>query len=610
MSFAEVFSGVFADDAKQVYCINPKCEHRINHSSRDRCQACETPLLIQERYRLVRPLRNLDSLHPIQVFIVEDWENSQEGLGTLKVMKILKLNSDEWLRLFRREANTLMWLKHEGIPNVEPECFFSFPLTAGGDRLHCLVMEKIEGQSLETYLQENGPISQEKALDWMGQILAILDVLHGKDIIHRDIKPSNIMLRPNGTIALIDFGAVGSPFEVGTRVGSFGYAAPEQFGGEPRPQSDFYALGRTFVHLLTGMASNDLPARHGRLQWRDRAKHKISREFRKAIDSLIQESWKKRPMNARVLSKQIQRIEARLQRSRRYPFLETKLAVSFFLIATSISPFILKQVRAFLQAYRIEKTIEKTIVGTGMWLIQTQDSKDLSIQYFRLTLQLEPSNLVARYNLGIACEEEGDYDCAQEQYQEVLHLAKQEKNHIMLIYTANALARLKIYLDRGKIFSEGFQSESRINSFVASTKNQRKRDYEEAITLLEEGLELLKQDEEEILSQFPKQYLGWWKAVFQKNLGWAYFQLGHYEEAATNLREAIAAQEEKPIEKRRAEPYCLLAQVSEAIDKPVESLVSWERCLTYSYNYRSATLPETRMWQSIAIQRVNQTKTD
>ena len=109
-----------------------------------------------------------------------------------------------------------MWLKQEGIPKVDPEgSCFSFSLPGSTRQIHCLVMEKIEGPTLEEYLHEHGSISQDTALDWMHQILEILDKLHGHNILHRDLKPSNLLLRKNGKIAIVDFGAVGSSAATG-----------------------------------------------------------------------------------------------------------------------------------------------------------------------------------------------------------------------------------------------------------------------------------------------------------------------------------------------------------------------------------------------------------
>jgi serine/threonine protein kinase len=90
-------------------------------------------------------------------------------------------------------------------------------------------------------------------------------------VLHRDIKPSNLLLNDQGTLFLVDFGAVqdgvakaGGTFTI---VGTYGYAPLEQLGGQATLASDLYALGATLIHLLTGIAPADLPQVHGRLQF-------------------------------------------------------------------------------------------------------------------------------------------------------------------------------------------------------------------------------------------------------------------------------------------------------------------------------------------------------
>jgi hypothetical protein len=101
----------------------------------------------------------------------------------------------------------------------------------------------------------------------------VLAYLHGRapPVIHRDIKPSNVLLRANGTTALIDFGGVRAAWQPrgaagATVVGTFGYMAPEQFAGQAGPTSDLYALGATLLHLVTGHPPSDFPFDSGRIE--------------------------------------------------------------------------------------------------------------------------------------------------------------------------------------------------------------------------------------------------------------------------------------------------------------------------------------------------------
>ena len=144
----------------------------------------------------------------------------------------------------------------------------------------------------------NQQITTQKAQEWLIQLVEILNELHQHQYFHRDIKPSNIMLKPDGQLVLIDFGAVREVTEsylqkqkgneTGTVLISPGYTPAEQAEGHAVPQSDFFALGRTFVYLLTGKSPLTFPknSQTGELLWRDYATQ-VSPELADLIDKLI-----------------------------------------------------------------------------------------------------------------------------------------------------------------------------------------------------------------------------------------------------------------------------------------------------------------------------------
>ncbi len=288
------------------YCINPNCSNRQNPNDLECCQACGTRLLINERYQSIKPLR-IGSDYNSEVFEVQDFREP----GTSKVLKCLapRYQNSRVAELFEREAVALGWLTnrqhHPGIPKVEPDGYFEFVLGNGFRTLRCLVMEKIEGQNLENWLNQNQSISQEQALNWLEQLLEILDIVHQQKLWHRDIKPSNIMLKPNGKLVLIDFGTVGMG---ATLVHSDGYTPPEQICGETVSQSDFFALGRTFVYLLTGRHPSELiNSKTNQLTWRNLAP-RISIGLAQLIDDLMASSPADRPRNSQEIRQRIQAI--------------------------------------------------------------------------------------------------------------------------------------------------------------------------------------------------------------------------------------------------------------------------------------------------------------
>jgi serine/threonine protein kinase len=240
---------------------------------------------------------------------------------TPKILKVLKenLNNDaKAVALFQQEAEVLGQLPHPGIPEVDS--YFQYQ-TRTGLSLHCIAMEKIEGSNLEEWMaaQGNRPLSQEQAIAWLKQLAILLQLVHDKHYLHRDIKPSNIMLRPSGQLVLIDFGTarevtrtylakVGSGQGI-TAIVSAGYTAPEQANGEARAQSDFFALGRTFVFLLTARYPNTLyDAQLDQLNWRSHTTG-ISPGLLNLIDWLMARDPTQRPASAQEILQRLEELE-------------------------------------------------------------------------------------------------------------------------------------------------------------------------------------------------------------------------------------------------------------------------------------------------------------
>ena len=156
-------------------------------------------------------------------------------------------------RQFEREATLLARVSHSNLPRVTDH----FVLSEGGQYL---VMDYVEGESLESMLDRQGVLPEEQAVGWTGQVCDALTYLHNQSppIIHRDIKPANIRITHDGRAILVDFGISklfeqGSRTTVGARAFTPGYSPPEQYGdGSTDARSDLYALGATLYHLLTG----------------------------------------------------------------------------------------------------------------------------------------------------------------------------------------------------------------------------------------------------------------------------------------------------------------------------------------------------------------------
>lgn len=294
-----------------IYCINPQCEQRENPAAAQNCQACGTDLLIGDRYRILKPVRSPNPARPTDIFEVEDLGTGENEWGTVKILKVLKhTHNPDLVRVFKQEARVLIWLAGKGsVPQVEPDGYFPIKLPHNFQKLSCLVMEKITGENLAEFLTKKQYVSQKLALDWLQQMTNILQEIHKYHVVHRDIKPSNLMVEPNGKLRLIDFGAATEADIETAPIGSAGYAAPEQIAGKAGLPSDFFALGRTFVHLLTGIEPIDFPVNEktGKINWRNQAVD-IDPLLLDSIDELIEPLPENRPENTQVILEKLEKL--------------------------------------------------------------------------------------------------------------------------------------------------------------------------------------------------------------------------------------------------------------------------------------------------------------
>lgn len=157
------------------------------------------------------------------------------------------------------EAGMMKKLDHPALPRI-------VDIIDNGKTVF-VVMDYIEGQSLDQILEQNGAQPQELVIDWAKQLCDVLRYLHSQNppIIYRDMKPANVMLKPEGNLKVIDFG-IAREYKVNNikdtvNLGTRGYAAPEQFGGSGQTdaRTDIYCLGATLYHLVTGQNPGEPP---------------------------------------------------------------------------------------------------------------------------------------------------------------------------------------------------------------------------------------------------------------------------------------------------------------------------------------------------------------
>ncbi|MEA5514159.1 serine/threonine-protein kinase [Nodularia sp. UHCC 0506] len=356
-----------------VHCINPDCQRPYPQPWGNKfCNSCGALLQLSDRYV---PLQPLGAGGFAQIYTVWD-----EKTQTEKVLKVLVEHSPKALELFTQEAEVLIKLRHPGVPRVEADGYFQINLpTPKPHLLACLVMEKINGQTLAEIL-ENYPqgCPEELVLIWFSQTVKILQELHKRQIIHRDIKPSNLMLRTPSTtvpltpgenkveLVLIDFGGV-KQFNTAklrresssTRLYSSGYSPPEQItGSNVGTAADFYALGRTMIELLTGKYPPELEdPQTGILQWRTHVN--VNPKLADLLDEMVLEDVRSRPVNAVMIQKRLTKII----RTSSHPSLFSQISHSVQQATTQASRQLTLSIQAVDQAFsNLTKAIGKTVL--------------------------------------------------------------------------------------------------------------------------------------------------------------------------------------------------------------------------------------------------------
>ena len=441
-------------------------------------------------------------------------------------------------------------------------------------------MEKIEGEDLEKWSATHGRISQQVAINWLRQIIEILGVLHDNKFLHRDIKPSNIILQPDGQLVLIDFGSIRQinntylaklKLRSVTTYISSGYTAPEQMEGEGLPGSDFFAVGRTFVHLVTGLHPVDLPrdGKTGQLIWRNKAPQ-IYSPLADFIDDLMAADPAARPQNIQAILRYLTvrglwlRSVLRWINSRQFRYGLLGAIAALGIVWLSL-PWGGKYY--FNQGLNAQKNndlenatkyyhlalnlnyINDTIYNNLGLICQYQQDYPCAKINYEKAIKINPYNYTVRYNLGGVCDDWGDLDCAEENYKSVV-----ESHSPVSVRATSDLSRIKIL--QGNLVA--------------------------AITLTSQCIEKTNQSQNKVLS------------ACYKNQGWAYWMRGEYDQAEEALQQAIK------LNSKRTDAYCLLGFVQEGQGSAEGAIEQWENCLNSEYVNN-----DVRLWRTVARQRLN-----
>jgi eukaryotic-like serine/threonine-protein kinase len=159
------------------------------------------------------------------------------------------LHQQEFAERFKNEAYIQSSVRHPNIARL-----YEYATIDGKP---CIIMEYVEGESLDAILRRKGRLANELTENILRQVVSALVYLHGKGIIHRDIKPQNFKMQADGMVKMLDFGIAKNKYspkltQLGFVVGTLDYVAPEQFEQHTTLKSDVWALGVMTYELVTG----------------------------------------------------------------------------------------------------------------------------------------------------------------------------------------------------------------------------------------------------------------------------------------------------------------------------------------------------------------------
>lgn len=232
-------------------------------------------------------------------YVYKAYDSIDDRVVAIKILRDEFMANEEFTRRFKNESKAIAILSH---PNIVKVFDVSF-----GERLQYIVMEYIDGITLKEYIDQQKDIKWKEAVHFVVQILRALQHAHDKGIVHRDIKPQNIMLLPDGTIKVTDFGiarfsrselhATGSTDKA---IGSVHYISPEQARGEITDEkADIYSVGVMLYEMLTGRlpfeADNAVSVAIMQMQSEPKPPRSLNPEIPEGLEEITMKAMQKDP---------------------------------------------------------------------------------------------------------------------------------------------------------------------------------------------------------------------------------------------------------------------------------------------------------------------------
>lgn len=308
------------------------------------------------------------------------------------------------------EANLMKRLDHPALPRI-------VDIIDNGVTIF-VVMDYIEGESLDKILAEYGSQPEELVIGWAKQLCDALSYLHSQKppIIYRDMKPANVMLKPEGNIKIIDFGIAREYKEMSladtTVLGTKGYAPPEQYSGQTDARSDIYALGMTMHHLLTGIDPRTGEAYAPVRMWNP----EVSEGMEMIIDKCVQPAAEHRYQNCQDLLYDLEHPEliTKDYKKKQKRKLNSFIAAIVLAVLMGISGFVCSLVSTDMNNSDYE-----TLVSTS-----TASSLTEKISNYKSAIEIYPARTDAYIKMIEAYQDEGTF-------------SKQHNDEFLAVYNAN-----------------------------------------------------------------------------------------------------------------------------------------------------------------------------
>ena len=308
------------------------------------------------------------------------------------------------------EANLMKKLDHPSLPRI-------VDIIDNGVTIY-VIMDYIEGESLDKILNEYGAQPEELVINWAKQLCDALSYLHSQKppIIYRDMKPANVMLKPEGNIKIIDFGIAREYKEQNladtTVLGTSGYAPPEQYSGQTDARSDIFALGMTMHHLLTGIDPRKGDSYAPVRQWNPELSEGIEIIINKCVEPVAENRYQ----NCEDLLYDLQHPELI---TKDYKKKQKRKLVAFILSTGLCLLFLLVGFGSKFAEIKVNESNYENLIS-----INPATSLDEKINVYRQAIDIYPDDTRAYVKMLEAYENEGKF-------------SKKENDQFLAVYNAN-----------------------------------------------------------------------------------------------------------------------------------------------------------------------------